>query len=225
MYLDAPDPKNGEVFLTSYRGKTFKIVHGVHPASVFTFVDEQIVRDTIFKIEPDEMLFDIGCAFGSYAMSALAIGIPFAYCWAPDEENIRVFKLSLAENGWSDRVKISTSGLWTASGWLNETTRELSPVEQPALFKVTSLDEVVLDPVPTKGRCWIKIDTEGAEEGILRGAVKFMELYRPKITLENHNFLLPNSERDTRAFLETQGYEHISTTPHHGVSHSLYYPR
>lgn len=215
----------GKVFTTSYRGVTFNIMHGYHNASIFTYQDEQSVRDSLFGIQPGDTLFDIGCAYGSYALSALAIGAAYVYAWTPDKDNHDTMALSLTANGWQDRVSLFETGLYSKTGWLDQPTQMFSTESFHNAFRVQALDDVVLTHEPVVGMCWLKSDTEGAEEHILRGSVKFLAKYRPKILLENHDFLIPNATRDVRAFLESQGYEHQRTVPYNAISHSLFHPR
>ena len=58
----------------------------------WTFADEQIVRDTLFEVQSGYTVFDVGCGFGSYAFSALAIGATHAHCWSVNAPHIELME-------------------------------------------------------------------------------------------------------------------------------------
>jgi FkbM family methyltransferase len=161
--------------------------------------------------------------------------------------------LSAWESGFEDRLLVETSGLWSERGWLSamdgprpptlHRTREdaLKVIEgQPGhctVFPVKTLDEYLeRAPLMVKDfksslwkrdrRWWLKIDTEGSELEVLRGARGFILSMRPTILVENHPHVLRDAESVVEEFLLGLriGYEKVGTRPHFMVSHSLYEP-
>ncbi len=93
-------------------------------------------------------------------------------------------------NGLSDHFKAIDKALWSSSGQIVALPRyDLSMLRrkgdnQPVInVSTTTLDDDLADI----GRLdWIKIDTEGAEIEILKGARKLIEKFNPKILVEWH---------------------------------------
>lgn len=78
-----------------------------------------------------------------------------------------------------------------------------------ATVQVTCLDELFRDGLPARPRL-LKIDAEGVEMNILRGARQWFELYAPDMVIceINRDALAKGgaTEREIRAFFEARGY-------------------
>ena len=202
-----------------------------HP-SWFSFEDESTVRDALWTIEPGDVVLDVGADHGSYTLTALACGAAHVYAWTPPEREPAAhgfLEESLRLNGWSDRCDIMTTGVYDRSGWLDTFSQEFfeaEPEMRPTIIRVDSLDDWRRGlELPKAHRSWMKLDVEGAEVNVLRGAAKMIGEMRPRITVENHNFKRASLEQEVRDLLVVWDYIEVSTTPYHSVSHSLYVPR
>ena len=75
---------------------------------------------------------------------------------------------------------------------------------------------------------WMKLDVEGAEVEVLKGAKDLISKFCPKIQVENHVFKRASLYEEVRELLIGGNlgarYEEISTVQYHSVSHSLYFP-
>lgn len=229
----------------SCRGASFQVVCvetvPQHP-SWYSFEDEAEVRERLWRIEPRDLVLDIGAAYGSYTLSALALGASFAIAWSPqgfpgDEMNeSETLRASVLANGWIDRCVVRSHGFYSGRGWLNTMTQEFVPdsvapsddvtkaLSDPNIITVLTLDDPPLPPLARKARMWMKLDVEGAELEVLKGGEKFIATHRPRILVENHLFKRPTIEQEVREWLLARGYVEESTTPYHSVSHSLYLP-
>ena len=95
-----------------------------YPRSYETFDDETAVRLELWTVGPGDVVFDIGAAYGSYTLTALAMGASRVYAWAPqghpvgpaDEMEADYLEASLALNGWSERARVFRDGLYSRSG-------------------------------------------------------------------------------------------------------------
>ncbi len=223
-----------EIAELDFKGNKFKVAHD--PAlhyTLFTHVDEDSVRQRWWDIKPGDVILDIGSAFGSYALAALAQGAAFAVCWSPQGED-PLLKQSLELNGWDDKALIVPRGLWSKSGYLHvydgtpmSTFSEEAPdVAERDIFPVDTLDSIVagLRIPPFEKIHWIKIDVEGAELEVLLGSELTIRKHKPKILVENHDFKDPQLHARCDAFLAglDVGYREVGTVPHHSVSHTLY---
>jgi FkbM family methyltransferase len=173
---------------------------------------------------------DVGAAYGSYTLTALAAGAAFVWAWSPQwfsearEEDLLLESLRL--NGWTEKCKVFRSGIYDKTGWLHTVTQEFlaAPTEDPEVIRVESMKEWVAREQPPRVD-WLKLDVEGAEVEVLKDSEELIQKFRPKVHLENHVFKRPNVVQEVKDILVwTFGYKEVRTVPYHGVSHSLYHP-
>jgi FkbM family methyltransferase len=222
-----------------FRGVPFQVAY-MEPspchASWFSHEDESAVRDRDWHIGPDDVVFDVGAAYGSYSLTALAMGASKVFAWSPQGEpglptEREFFMESIRLNGWGNRCEVMESGVYDKTGWLNASTQEFSTEPLPPsvdVIYVSRLDDwykANLLPDTTLGKkCWLKLDVEGAEVEVFKGAKEFITEVKPTILVELHLFKDPNLGVKVRELLESYGYEHVSTHPYHSVAHSVYAP-
>ncbi len=198
-----------------------------HP-SWFTYEDESTVRDRDWAVKEGDFVLDVGAEFGSYTVTALSQGAAFVWAWTPQGFRGRPARDYLDEtlrlNGWQDRCEVLTTGIYDKDGWLNTVSQRLSPVEpepDPNVIRVEALDSWFGRVNPSRID-WLKIDVEGAEVEVLKGAYDLISSMRPIVLVENHVFMKATLRDEVESALSALGYKHIHTIPHHGVSHSLY---
>lgn len=226
MKFDKRETVPGVFYDFAYEGAEMS-----HP-SHWTHHDEQAVRDALWNIEPGDVILDIGAAYGSYSLSALARGAARIWAWSPqglpgEISQEQIFSESLTMNDWSDKVTIyGDHGLFSREGWLNcedQTFYGMEPEPHSDIIRVSTLDAWGKLNQPEKVD-WMKLDVEGAETDIMRGGASFVRYYRPKVLVENHNFKRATIEQEIRNFLLAMNYREVQTLPHHQVTHSLYVP-
>ena len=219
----------------SFRGAPYKIACAntfpQHP-SWYSFEDESSVRDRDWGVGPGQYVMDVGAAYGSYTLTALAAGAEFVWAWSPqgppgETPEADMMEMSLRENGWADRAKVYRSAVYDRRGLLNVDTQEFfeegSAEPGHSVLRVSTLDGWYDEVQPARVD-WMKLDVECAEVEVLRGAAKIIAERRPKILVENHLFKRATVAGEVRALLEGWRYSHVSTVPYHSVSHSLYVP-
>lgn len=228
-----------------FRGHSYQIAYEnasdptfQHP-SWFSFEDESDVRDRAWHIEPGDVILDVGAAYGSYALTALACGAKYAFAWSPQgppdgTSEADMLRRSLELNGWLDRCTIFRQGCFDRRGWVNALTQEFA-ADKPAamtgdVIEVTPVDGFLAHHSqcekfgPTPRRVWMKLDVEGAEIEVLKGAARTIAAYRPRILVENHNFKRATIEQEVRDLMTSMRYREVETVPYHSVSHSVYEP-
>jgi FkbM family methyltransferase len=232
-----------------FRGKPFRIAcidsYASHP-SWNMFEDEAGVRELHWQIVPGDCVLDVGAAYGSYALPALAVGAAHVFAWSPQEQSAvstsgvpadgmadrQLLRQSLELNGWTDRCDIYSTGVYDRAGWWDTATRQFSEsqVSHPDVIAVGTLDAWYRDAFLPRfeprsfRRYWLKLDVEGAEVAALVAAEQMMRELRPWVCVENHNFKDESMEGRVRALLLGRGYVEVSTIPGQNVSHSLYSP-
>lgn len=207
-----------------------------HP-TWFTFIDEAEVRDRDWGVGPGDCVFDVGAAFGSYTLTALAAGAAHAFAWAPQGmpgecTEADMLARSLHENGWRNRCGIFTEGVYDKTGWLDAVTQEFTidaPVPpRPDVLRVRTLDEWFVEEFQPNhwkeqyARYWMKLDVEGAEVEVFKGAKMMIETLKPRILVELHRFKRPNVDAEVTEVLAAYGYRQVSCVPYHSVAHAVY---
>lgn len=199
-------------------------MHGM-PPSRWSFADEHAIRAKFWHIRPGDVVLDVGAAFGSYALPAAAKGASRVIAWSPDW-NGDLLELSIAKNGWEKVVERRTNALWSKRGWLIiprcedwPDFHELGCVIPAGAVACRTLDEDVrgIERVD-----WLKLDVEGAEVEVLKGAAETIRRTKPKILVEHHLFKSALIEAQVGALLSTMGYAAQEIVPYGSVSHGFY---
>lgn len=207
-----------------------------NPASTLTFDDEEIIRQQYWYpfIKKGDIILDIGAAFGSYCLPALAMGAT-VYAFSPEHEFPKILNTISENQGFSKRCHVYDFGFYSQIGFFKTDTAVFYNVSEIKLSQikeknaanwtgwyipVRTLDEFI--PTLKLSKIdFIKLDTEGAEFEILKGGEQTLEQYKPKLLIEFHLFKDNLIQRKIHIFLEELGYEcraQVNYTPyvHHG---------
>lgn len=237
----------------TFRGMTFHFaeVRGTSAdhASWWSFDDEQELRDRWWFPQADETVLDIGAAFGSYALPALARGARVV-CFSPAPFDTELLQKNLSLNPeFERRCMVVRDGLYSCEGWFDpdhcmfvangSTTGDQEQnlygtignrddagagLPKRQLLRTTTLD-AWLETRPGVERVdWMKLDVEGAELEVLKGGEKCIRMYRPKILVENHEQHIKGIENQVRDYLVGLGIGYVCDGPyqHCAVSHSFF---
>ncbi len=167
------------------------------------------------NLRPGDVFYDIGGFRGAYSAAAkikLQASVT-VHIFEPLPHNAdaiqRIFRLNDFDNMQVTRLAVSDGT--TVSGCVNELDAMLRLGDQQATQKTVlpsiSLDDylAVGNPVPTL----IKIDVDGFELHVLRGAQKMLRQHRPRLWLEIHPGFLNAQGSSAEAvitFLRENGY-------------------
>ncbi len=199
----------------TFRSLKFSIAEGkTHPGfSIHTFEEERPFREEHWRISPGEVVIDAGASYGSYTLSALAMGAR-VYAFEPEADIAFDLHRNVTLNGWEKRCDVLKVGLWDkmekvsvydyATHWPAGTS--------PSPFKMVSLDDWVASKDFTRID-WIKMDIEGAEERAIRGGIETIERFKPRIILEAHVFLDSELPRKIRSLLPGYTWDEYPREP------------
>ncbi len=214
-------------------------------SSWYSFDDEQALRDRWWHPTAGQTVLDIGAAYGSYALPALALGARVV-CFSPADFDTSVLELNLSLNPeLARRCLVVRDGLYSEWGHFdpdrclfiagNGGSGVMNPGEQ--WLNVVSLDDFLDERPGIEMVDWIKMDVEGAELEVLKGAERTLHLSRPNILVENHSFHDAAMREKNPAWpgLEIAVRDHVlgldlgyvcdGPHPHCAVSHSFFYAK
>lgn len=207
-----------EVRKQTFKDKEFSVIKGaVHPDySYFTFEEEERkFREKYWNISSGDVVFDVGAAYGSYTLPALASGAtvfsfepePSVFSDLMTNVNINQFNKSLLFNCglWSSVTSINMASY--APHWPQHTIT--------TDYYMKTID-VVVDELYIEKLNWIKIDVEGAEDHVIIGGLKSISKFKPNLIVECHNFLDSSLKDKVKSLISSTGnyiFEEIERDP------------
>jgi len=191
---------------------------------------------------PDAVLADVGCSIAIYSLMALQVS-PRARVFAFDADKISLkataefcrfadtSRLALVHGFVTDReapgvtlamALAATREMLATPGLQSEPTAArylcLDRPEPDEAIPRNSIDGLLQGEFPAGVPMMIKIDVEGAELIVLRGAAKLLSKHRPAILLSVHPQFLASFQQtvgDIAAFLSDHGYRWTNLTTDH----------
>ena len=190
------------------------------------FANEKEALGTfLFLLEPEDVVWDVGAAFGLFAIHSGAIARK-VIAFEPDPESRKRLEGNIEANDQSNRTSVMPLALSDSAGEIELFTSGLTG-KSPSLEaqdgghsgKVT-VETQTIDAVIAAGTTApsvIKIDVEGAEAKVLKGATELLNgPNRPRlIFVEVHPEFLPafgDSAELVEELLRSAGYTLIATS-------------
>lgn len=179
----------------------------------------QILRESL---NPGDVFIDIGANFGLHTLYAAQLvnhqGHVFAF--EPVPSNLTLLQKNVTLNGVQHQVKIVPQALSNSSASFLTFYLPSEKVAVTASLRPNSDNRKTIQVANSRlDDFWsninlpvqlIKIDVEGAEVEVLRGAENVLKQWHPKLLIEVHGFALPNfgtSVNELRDFLKHLGYQ------------------
>lgn len=145
-------------------------------------------------LKPSDTFVDIGANIGFFTLLAASKGCR-VYAFEPHGKNVWLMQKSLAANSLSaeifpmalaDAARLYLYAPTRGNGQLSPLTDD-APTDEQIVLRTTTLDDALSDVLPKV----IKIDVEGAEGLVLKGAQRILDL-KPIVVSEFSAATLPN---------------------------------
>ena len=201
---------SGRTEVESRDGLWWEIPAGYPGASTVLLFHEPKVKEFLAShFKAGNVFVDVGANAGAYSLRALSRGMK-VFSFEPNPENVRLLKRNAALNDLSievfdyalgeseGRAKLSQNGATSRIGG------EIEGME----VAVRTLDSLQLPKVDL-----LKIDVEGYELEVLRGARRTLERCHPAMMIEMHHWIGAESEAEIFNILLDTGYrfEYLDT--------------
>jgi FkbM family methyltransferase len=174
---------------------------------------EQSMQQLFVKfLKPGTIVFDVGANYGFYAMLAAHVGAD-VFAFEPDNENAEALARHADMNGLAFHIHIARTAVYSYTGNIaleppdvggshgNAHTRPRESETVNAVYvPCTTLDNFILsNPQPNL----VKMDVEGAESEVLKGADQLFLTCRPYLLCEIHD---EQNASFSKVWLEEHGY-------------------
>jgi FkbM family methyltransferase len=184
-------------------------IAGSGPHSIWLGVNELAMRRRFSReVRTGDVVFDVGANVGSYSLLASRLCGPSGkvVAFEPLPANLEYLNRHIVANALTNVVVVPAAvsdhrGRAAFHGTQDRVTSRLASDGDIQVDCVT-LDELVAVSELPPPDC-IKIDVEGEEAAVLRGAATIVQTKRPIIFLETHG---ADKRAECTAFLEHAGY-------------------
>jgi FkbM family methyltransferase len=169
------------------------------------FFEEIYTRFDGFAPRPNDVVFDVGSQFGDFALlCALHYKCLKVLCFEPYSKNLDIIKKNVSLNS-CENITINECAVGNREKnskiYISGNMGTKSGSGEGEDVRVVKLDSFIQENVTL-----LKIDTEGFELDVLKGAVEILKALKPRIILETHSIEL---KRKCLAFLSKYGYRLI----------------
>ncbi len=160
-------------------------------------------------VQPDDVVFDIGAHVGYFTvlMSNIVGKGGKIIAFEPRGINKRFLKRHLKANH-CDNVKVIEACVGDRGGKARLETRVGTGTGFVSETGNVEVDMVVIDDLVASGQLpkpdFIKMDVEGGEMRVLKGARQVIETHKPRMILATHGDVI---DAECQAFLKERGYE------------------
>jgi len=181
----------------------------------------EVVKEEIYGFFPVDGMYicDVGATGGEYTLWAVSKGAEFVYAFEPNLRHFNRLKRHITANKYVNAVLPLNLALANDKVLKGEWSREDWFVKGNANF--TQITAAKLDDLNIHKLDIIKVNVEGFEMDVLRGAEGVIKELHPKIMVETSTTQLKEIEK----FLGQYGYKkvHMTHSSHARKEDNVYY--
>lgn len=192
--VQAETPAGPDEVMISDRGRSYRIFL---PDNATDYIQKKIretglpyeldmLNDMASRLSAGDLVFDVGANVGNHTLYLAAISGVRVWAFEPNAHLADAIRHSARLNGLQDQVQVFTNGVGEEPGWARFDAEIVDNLGSQSLsveggdIPVITLDRLVID-APVK---MIKIDVEGMEMAVLRGARALIARDQPIIYAE-----------------------------------------
>jgi len=207
--LNLPDGKEIKYLVNGLKYFGFKSIDPFFDERLFKYFEEMNSKLEYLKVKPGDIMIDVGASVGSWSIYAAIYGCK-VYAFEVGQPQLKTLDFNARFNDLRDLIIIYDCAL-DSSDDTSLTFDELMGLKKSDKAEVSSLsfDTWVnqhRDELPRID--YMKIDVEGMEFEVLRGAYHTLKEFRPKLIIEIHDVGNPILRHDIENFLKDLGYNH-----------------
>ena len=213
---------SGDVKVETRDGLLWEIPEDYPGAWTGLLDHEPVVKEFLLtRFRPGEVFVDVGANVGAYSLRAASQGMS-VHAFEPNPGNVRILRRNSEINGLT--IDLHECALGSSEGTANLSAGGAASkisAEGELTVPVRTLDSFHLPRVDL-----LKIDVEGYELEVLRGAVETLERSHPAIMIEMHHWAGAQKEAALFEILAGLGYgfEYLDRYPQ-GRHLAATYPR
>lgn len=214
--LILPDGKRIKYAINGLKKFGYKHVNPHYDEVLFKYYEEMNTRLRYLNTKSGDIMLDIGASIGSWTTHAAIYGCK-VYAFEIGKPQLQVMEINIDLNDLRDLIIIYNIALCSNDnmelvfdGKMNLYRKEIQ-IKNLKTIPVTSIS---LDTWVNQHRDelphidYIKIDVEGMEFDVLRGAYHTIREFEPKMIIEIHEQESSTMRYDIETFLKDLGYNH-----------------
>jgi FkbM family methyltransferase len=148
--------------------------------SEWFFLDELNIINIYWKVKEGDVVVDVGASYGVYTIYSLLLGASYVYAFEPNKYKYKIMLENIFINNFGDKVNANMS--FVGDGTIKPFNLQ-STIETKEGLPLDSLIPI------THKIDWIKVDVEGYELEVIRGAQNIIKQHKPNLYIEDHTFV------------------------------------
>lgn len=151
----------------------------------------EMLRDMASRLQPEDLVLDVGANIGNHTLYLASVAACRVHAFEPNGHLCEALAQSIAHNSQGDRVTIHQVGVAAAKGIARFAHLDTANLGAQSLEKILSDDEAGVELVALDEMEWsaairmIKIDVEGMEIDVLKGAQQLIRRDKPILYIES----------------------------------------
>ena len=184
--------KNKKIFIPEEWG--FKVINETHEPEIF-----DIIKETV---GPNKVCYDIGCHYAWFSVAWLSRGGWFVEAFEPSEKNVSIINETIKKNRYSSKIRLHDFALGdeamisklymfpgdSSRNYIQDSNMKTNSDDLNRLkdIEIKTIDDLYYNDLLKKPDL-IKIDVEGFEYKVLKGAQRLLNEIKPKVVVEIHD--------------------------------------